>query len=54
MTPLRRYDTPEASDLVFERLWPPLKEISITKITKANFTTQQPYKKIYGLFKDHF
>jgi hypothetical protein len=31
MTPLRRYDTTEAGDLQFERLWPPLKGISIKK-----------------------
>jgi hypothetical protein len=32
MTTLRRYDTVEAWDLEFERLWPPLKGISKTKI----------------------
>jgi hypothetical protein len=29
MTPLRRYDTAEDRELEFERLWPPLKGISI-------------------------
>jgi hypothetical protein len=31
MTPLRRFDTAEAGDLEFERLWPPLRGISIKK-----------------------
>jgi hypothetical protein len=39
MTPLRRYDTVQVWDLDFERLWLPLKGISIQKITKANCTT---------------
>jgi hypothetical protein len=33
VTPLRRYDTTEARDLEFERLWLLLKGISIKKIT---------------------
>jgi hypothetical protein len=33
MTPLVRYDTAGAGDLEFERLWLPLKRISIKKIT---------------------
>jgi hypothetical protein len=33
LTPLVRYDTAGAGDLEFERLWLPLKGISIKKIT---------------------
>jgi hypothetical protein len=35
MTPLRQYDTAQAGDLEFERLWPPLKGISIQKNYKG-------------------
>jgi hypothetical protein len=35
MTPLCPYDTAMSGDLEFERLWLPLKGISIKKITEA-------------------
>jgi hypothetical protein len=43
-TPLGRYDIAEAGDLEFERLWLPIKGISIKKIKKANCTIQYPIR----------
>jgi hypothetical protein len=35
-----KYDTTVSLDLIFERLWLPLKGISVDKHTKANCSTQ--------------
>jgi hypothetical protein len=54
MTPLRQYDTAEAGDLEFERLWLPLKGISIKEnyIGKLYYpiaiTITQKYRKPYA------
>jgi hypothetical protein len=48
MTPLRRYDTAEDGDLEFERLWPPLKGISILKKLLRQIELPEHLRKVNG------
>jgi hypothetical protein len=53
-TPLCQHDTAVPGELEFERLWLPLKEISIKKNTKANCTTlwlEQSHNKCRGYLR---